>query len=213
VGLNVVNLIKIHTFLFILGVYVVTSKGIRDTQKIDYEDVQKFLEIIKEKVAENNAERYKNEEIDESWVTNQNILHTVIGKPEDNQRKIHTLEQDVEIIQMICCKSITISSQGRTKTLYPFLPGEYKMMSTDSLNPIFVKKGSRKLFLSKPVSESNIVGYSWGVSQAPEAKWGYVRSTKSSACPDMAGMWKVYDRISNMWTRDLTLTVTCGPGI
>ena len=195
-----------------------TSKGIRDTQKIDYEDVQRILEIIKEKVAENNAERYKNEEIDESWITDQNILHTVIGKPEDNRRqsvstKIHTLEEDVEIIQMACCKSIRISSQGLAKTFYPFLPGEYKMVSTDSLNPIFVKKGRRQLFLSKPVSESNILGYSWGVSQAPEAKWGYVRSTKSSACPDMAGMWKVYDRISNRWTRDLTLTVTCGPGI
>ena len=114
---------------------------------------------------------------------------------------------------MACCKSIRISSQGLAKTLYPFLPGEYKMVNTDSLNPIFVKKGRRQLFLSKPVSESNILGYSWGVSQAPEAKWGYVRSTKSSACPDMAGMWKVYDRISNRWTRDLTLTVTCGPGI
>jgi hypothetical protein len=38
------------------------------------------------------------------------------------------------------------------------------MMSTDFQNPIFVKKGRRELFLAKPVPESNIVGYSWGVS-------------------------------------------------
>jgi hypothetical protein len=81
VGLNIVNLIYIHILSLFSVVYV------RDTQKIDFEDVQKILEIIKEKaVAENNAERFKNEEIDESWVAAQNILHEVIGKPKGNQR-------------------------------------------------------------------------------------------------------------------------------
>jgi hypothetical protein len=83
------------------------------------------LEIIKEKaVAENNAEQFKNEEIDESWVADQNILHEVIGNPKGNQREsvstnLHALGEDVEIIEKVCCKSILISSHGRTKTFIP----------------------------------------------------------------------------------------------
>ena len=195
------------------------TRNMDTSGNIDLAEVQKVIEFMKKSaVADINKEENKREEFDESWVVDQNHLHEVNRKPTYNNKRIisnsiHYIEEDAEIIEMVCCKSIRISSRDRTKILYQFLLGEYKMVEREFMKPIYVKEGNRKLYLSQPVSQSRILGYSWGVSHTPEAKWGYVRSSKASACPDMAGQWKVYDKNMKRWSRDLTLSVTCGPGI
>ena len=53
------------------------------------------------------------------------------------------------------------------------------MVEKEYLGPINVKKGSRRLYISKPVSQTPNVGYRWAVGHSPGAKWGYMSSCKN----------------------------------
>ena len=199
-----VSVIFISIIAF-LGVTMATER-MDSSEDIDLAEVQKVLEILK---AENKEEKTVREKVDETW-------NEFAGEPTYRNElpdNIYEIEEDAETIEIDCCKSIRISSTASTKLFYPFLLGEYKMEKRESKKPIYVKAGQRTLYLSQPVSHSRVLGYSWGVSQTPEAKWGYVRSNKASACPAMEGQWMVYDRKINKWTKDITLSVKCGPVI
>ena len=79
---------------------------------------------------------------------------------------------------LICCK---------TEMIHPFLLEEYTMVEKEYLGPIYVNKGNRILCISKPVSHTHNLGNSWVVGHSPEAKWGFMSSSKNSVCPDIAG--------------------------
>ena len=144
----------------------------------------------------------------------------MINKKEDTTKnanhkgeefRIVHLEEDAEMIKIPCCSSLKITSKGRTKLLYRFLLGEYRLVSGKNTKAMYKKRGQNQLYISRPKSHSARLLYSWGVSHTPEAKWGYIRSGKTAPCPDMAGEWMVYLRSSKRWTRDTTLSVKCKP--
>ena len=160
-----------------------------------YESLKQILEIVKYKDTSKND------------IGKENVEPWMIGK----EVKAVFLEEDAEIIQISCCKSLKISSRGKTKKLYAFLLGEYNLVAGTHTKPIYKKTGLMHLYLFQPVPSRAGVVYSWGVSHTPEARWGYVRSGRAAACPGMAGQWKVYDENSKRWTRDMTLFVKCKP--
>ena len=51
--------------------------------------------------------------------------------------------------------------------------------------------------------------YNWGVSRAPLARWGYLRSAYGGLCPAHSGDWRVYQPDSQLWLPDYSLTLTC----
>ena len=112
--------------------------------------------------------------------------------------------KDVEIA---CCEIISISSQGKTKEMYPFILGEYKQ-NKENLNS-FVKIELPKLFLMQPETISNTWAYTWGVSRSTDVRWGYIRSARAKPCPTWAGSWMVYDRNLRAFVVDKTLQVAC----
>ena len=118
--------------------------------------------------------------------------------------------QDTEIVDWnnICCKSIKISSSGRARHLYPSIMGDFKMVGRSSKTPIYIKPGER-IFLYKPERENHTLGYSWGVSHSPLARWGFIKSTLAGGCPDMGGGWRVYDRKMRRWAKDITMVIKC----
>ena len=118
--------------------------------------------------------------------------------------------KDSEIVDWnnICCKSIKISSSGRARHLYPSIMGDYRMVGKNKKTPIYIKTGDR-IFLYKPERENRTLGYSWGVSHSPLARWGFIKSTLAGGCPDMGGGWRVYDRKMRRWAKDITMIVKC----
>ena len=118
--------------------------------------------------------------------------------------------EDSEIVDWnnICCKSIKISSSGRARHLYPSIMGDYRMVGKKSKTPIYINTGDR-IFLYKPERENRTLGYSWGVSHSPLARWGFIKSTLAGGCPDMGGGWRVYDRKMRRWAKDITMIVKC----
>ena len=171
---------------------MVASRNIQNLGQIS--KLGNVLEFIKKKaLAKSNQKEHQPEDINESWVTDQNIHH------------------HIEIEELIvCCKSIRISSKNKRQMIHPFLVGEFILMEKEFFKPIYVKKGKRSLYISQPVAANPLLGYSWGVGHSPGAVWGYMSSSKSSACPHMAGPWQVWQKERKSCTRDLTVIVTCG---
>ena len=164
--------------------------------RVDYTDqVMKLKELVKN--TELQVKTVYTEQIE-------NIEHAFLKNETVDVNNI----DDTEIVQWneICCKSIKISSSGRTRHLYPFILGDYKITERKSNTPIYNKQD---LFLFKPARESSLHSYSWGVSRSPLARWGYIRSSLAGGCPDMGGRWKVYDGKMNRWAKDITLVVKC----
>jgi hypothetical protein len=181
------------------GMYMIAARNMQNSGQIS--KVGKVLEFIKKiAIAKKNEEDHKQEDIDESWVTEETNIYDI----EEQFTKIETLS---------CCKSVWISSNASTEFLHPFLLGEYTMVEKKLHKPIYVKKGNQKLYISQPISHNPMLSYNWSVSHLPNAKWGYMGSSKNSACPDTAGPWQIYDKDLRKWTRDLKVSVTCGPVI
>ena len=116
------------------------------------------------------------------------------------------VEDDVETT---CCGQVIISSYAEVREMYPFILGIYKQRETQHPVNLFMKSGTSEIFLIQPETTNLVWGYTWGVSRSPEAKWGYIRSTSSAACPTMAGKWKVFDNSRKRWVMDQTLRVEC----
>ena len=100
-------------------------------------------------------------------------------------------------------------STAKVANAYPSFLGKYRKTNIPFNRPIYAKDSLPVRYLSQPQSDKQVLGYSWGVSQTPEAKWGYIRSSKASTCPTMAGKWKVFDKRSRRWLVDNTLKVVC----
>ena len=112
--------------------------------------------------------------------------------------------KDVEIA---CCERIKISSQGKTKEMYPFVLGDYKQYK-QNINS-FIKIGQPEMFLIQPETTGYTWAYTWGVSSSMKAKWGYVRSVRAQPCPTWAGGWMMYDKNTKTFVVDETLKVEC----
>ena len=179
--------------------YMIASKNIQNSGQIS--KLENVLEFIKkEAITKSKEEEHEPEDIDGSWATDEN-----------NNRHI---AEETEIVEMVvCCKSIRISSTNQSPLIHPFLVGEYTLVERDLLEPIYVKTGNRRLFISKPVSQTPNLGYSWAVGNSPWAKWGYMSSSKNSLCPDKAGPWQVYKKDINSWISDLSINLECVPEI
>ena len=108
-----------------------------------------------------------------------------------------------------CCGQIQISSQGIVEEIYPFILGNYRQIETKYNRNTFVKKGLPKMFLIQPATTPYVWGHTWGVSRSADGKWGYIRSSGFSPCPDMAGKWKVFDKNTKSWVIDRTLLMEC----
>ena len=104
-----------------------------------------------------------------------------------------------------CCGHIKIRSSGLVRAMYPHILGDYKHV--DSIT--YIKPSTRPVYLSQPEPTGLVWGYTWGVSQARGARWGYIRSGHTSPCPTRAGTWKVYHRLTKTWVMDTTLQVLC----
>ena len=186
------------TLIFFSGMYMIAARNMENSGQIS--KVGKVLEYIKKiAVAKNNEEDHEQEDLDESLVTEETNINNIE-------------EHFTKRTMLVCCKSVCLSSNASTKFLHPFLLGEYTMVEKELNKPIYMKKGNQNLYISQPVSKNPMLGYNWSVSHLPNAKWGYMGSTKNSACPDTASPWQVYDKDIKRWVRDLTISVTCGPG-
>jgi hypothetical protein len=174
--------------------YMIATRNIQNSGQIS--SLENVLESIKkEAITKNKEEQDELEDIDGSWATDNNNNHH-IGK---------------ETEMVVCCKSIRISSTNQSPLIHPFLVGEYTLVERELLEPIYVKTGNRRLFISKPVSQTHNLGYSWAVGNSPGAKWGYMSSSKNSLCPDKAGPWQVYEKDINIWTSDHSINLECAP--
>jgi len=122
---------------------------------------------------------------------------------------------DVEVIDIACCPRIMIISTGLVAELYPGVLGEYFKIelnhyTTSSIRRQVYKKVDRAdLYISTPPSSAKVLGYSWGVSNHPDSRWGYIRSSTGGICPFLGGRWRVFDRNINRWRNDDTLHLTC----
>ena len=112
-----------------------------------------------------------------------------------------------EDVEIACCETIRISSEEKTKKLYPFILGDYDRNSLNLTS--FVKTDNPKLFLMQPETPGHTWAYTWGVSRSMEARWGYIRSSRAKPCPTWAGMWMVFDKNKNKFVVDRTLRVRC----
>ena len=112
--------------------------------------------------------------------------------------------EDVELIRIACCKTVTISSKTKTKQMYPSILGTYTLLEGEDRELLYQKSPH---YLSRPAS-----GHVWGVSTVPRGGWGYIRSAKAAPCPDMAHSWMVYDDKARRWFRDRSLSVSCTHG-
>ena len=108
--------------------------------------------------------------------------------------------EDVELIRIACCKTVTISSKTKTKQMFPSILGTY----TQDRELLYQKSPH---YLSRAAS-----GHVWGVSTVPRGGWGYIRSAKAAPCPHMAHSWMVYDHRVGRWCRDRSLSVSCTNG-
>jgi hypothetical protein len=120
---------------------------------------------------------------------------TSLAEDEEHQRKAEST----------CCGHVKISSEGAVRAMYPHILGDYKHISSS----YYVKPGPKPLFLIQPEPTELVWGYTWGVSPAAEAKWGYIRSGYTASCPTMADQWKFFDRNTKRWEVDTTLQVLC----
>ena len=125
------------------------------------------------------------------------------GREEVTEPAVISWLEDVELIKIACCTTLTITSKTKTRLYYPFILGNYSLVPLDR-KTVYKKIGEKPQYLSRPVA-----GYSWGVSSMPGARWGYVRSSKAAPCPHMAGHWLVYHRGIKRWVRDWSFTVQC----
>ena len=152
------------------------------------------------------------------------VLEIIRNTPVKNSEKEQTTEpdesfdeifyHDAEIIDSeetdnICCDVVIVISTDTVANFYPAILGEYRKTNLGTTLPIYAKGSTPVQYLSQPQSDGEVLGYSWGVSPAPEAKWGYIRSSKSAPCPTMAGQWKVFHKGTNRWGVDTTLKVVC----
>ena len=119
--------------------------------------------------------------------------------------------EDVERVKINCCDVIKVSGGQKLKEMYPAITGVYRKTTIPSFRPTYIKITPPTVYISQPEVQKNspVVGYSWGLSKAPQAKWGYIRSTKTGACPTMAGRWKIYNKISRRWEEDKRLRLRC----
>ena len=128
---------------------------------------------------------------------------------ENNFLWVHK-DEDEEILKISCCKNITISSNEKTLNLYPAIVGTYRLQKDHYVKEgAGMKVGIGGIFLYQPVSDLYSVKYSWGVSTRVGARWGFIKSSSATTCPDMDSHWQTYDKVSNKWVRDSTLSVTC----
>ena len=180
--------------------YMIATKSIHNSGEIS--TLENVLEFIKKKAtAKTTQEDDEPNNVEGSSMTG-------------NTNNDHIEEETKKVEMPFCCKSLLISSNNQTQMIHPFLIGEYTMVERHLLKSIYKKKGNRRLYISQQVSENPVLGYSWAVSHSPDDNWGYMVSSKSSACSDMAGPWMVYQkdkRRRNRWTSDQTVSVTCGP--
>jgi hypothetical protein len=168
----------------------VATKRLGRTTKIDIVEV---IEILKSKQTENT-----------------NIEETTQKKQfYEDVTDIIVVEKDTEDVEILCCEIVKMISTGKVVKAYPSILGEYRKTNIPSNRPIYAKDSPPIRYLSQPQSDKQVLGYSWGVSQTPEAKWGYIRSSKAGTCPTMAGKWKVFDKGSRRWLVDNTLKVVC----
>ena len=189
------------------------SKKFGKTTKIDIVEV---IEILKSK----QTEKPKKEDTTttttkrpktKNFPATKNDVETFITKrtfPKDipHRKKVDTATKEVDVT---CCRIVNIISRGLVSQVYPTIMGEYRRTKMPSDRPIYAKMGSPMRYLSQPQSDQQVLGYSWGVSQTPKAKWGYIRSSKAGPCPTLAGKWKVFDKNSKRWLEDTTLQIVC----
>ena len=176
-------------------------RKLENKSKINVADVGKVLQIIKSNSKSNKGDgiREKEETTAKKPIKEMDVSYFTTYRS--------FVEEDAE--QVPCCDNIKISSKEKVMEMYPFLLGDYKQIESKSNRNLYSKSGKQQLYLSLPKSAGQVRGYTWGVSQSPEAKWGYIRSSKGSSCPTMAGQWKVFDRNTKKWVVDNTLQVVC----
>ena len=116
---------------------------------------------------------------------------------------------DSDKVDTVCCEFVSITSSDTLANLYPNILGEYRKTYQGTFQPIYAKYSNTVQYLSQPKSDSDVLDYSWGVSPTPEAKWGYISSSKSAPCPTMAGQWKVFHKDTKRWVVDKTIKVIC----
>jgi len=177
-------------FILLVTGITVATKRIGKSTKIDIVEV---IEILKSKQTESPK-----------------VADTTTKRPffKDipDRNEVETVTEEVE---MICCKVVRVQSTAKVAQVYPSILGEYRKTKMPSDRPIYAKLGSPMRYLSQPQSDKHVLGYSWGVSQTPQAKWGYIRSSKAGPCPTMAGKWKVFDKETKRWLVDKTLKIVC----
>ena len=153
-------------------------------------------------------------EIEQAWVNIQTNSNTEVTTSENFSYELEDSydslswaeeKEDSGKAESACCGHIKISSEGKVRAMYPHILGDYKHVESS----YYVKPGPKPLFLTKPEPTELVLGYTWGVSQAAEAKWGYIRSGYTSPCPTMEGQWKFFDRNTKRWEVDTTLQVLC----
>ena len=126
----------------------------------------------------------------------------------DSETEFH---EDVERVKIDCCDVVEVYGGQKLKKMYPTIIGVYRKTKIPSFRPTYVKITPPTVYISQPEVHKNspVLGYSWGLSKSPQAKWGYIRSTRTGACPTMAGRWKIYNKISQRWEEDDRLRVRC----
>jgi hypothetical protein len=155
-----------------LGLTLVKWK-VENKRKIDLHNVEKVLKVIKS----NRKPRNDISKIEE----------TFISGPFSETEILYDGHNWNERENITCCDRIRISSSELVSEMYPFILGQYKNIQRKSKKRVYIKEGRRQLFLSQPESAGQVRGYSWGVNHSPTAKWGYIRSSKSYACPTLPG--------------------------
>ena len=84
----------------------------------------------------------------EEWTTKPDFEIQKVGQePEDSE---------VEQIEVICCEEIKISSLGLLTVVQPAVLGEYTKLLDSPSGPIYRKKDSSGLYISKPLASKKV---------------------------------------------------------
>ena len=84
----------------------------------------------------------------EDWTTRPDFEIMKVG--------LESEHSEVEQIEVICCQEIKISSQGLVTEVQPAVLGDYVKLLDSPTGPIYRKKDSASLYISKPLSNKKV---------------------------------------------------------
>merc|ERR1712142_210416 len=159
--------------MLVLGIILVFRKS-PQTTKVD------IVEVI---------ERIRSNQMETTNSIESNDISLTTSVNTESKTVFH---EDVERVKVDCCDVIKVYGGQKFKKMYPTIAGVYRKTKIPSFRPTYVKITPPTVYISQPEVQKNspVLGYSWGLSKSPQAKWGYIRSTRTGACPTMAGRWK-----------------------